>query len=110
MNAEEVEGTTQTKCREGECGECELEEPFAWWIPMTHCSSVFFNPLLLAIDYPTALHVLDRDLRLQGLGDRPQSALIAISKSHKAKWLRSEEHTSELQSLTNLVCRLLLEK
>src|SRR5438093_9541140 len=25
-------------------------------------------------------------------------------------WSRSEEHTSELQSLTNLVCRLLLEK
>src|SRR5437016_11335954 len=25
-------------------------------------------------------------------------------------YLRSEEHTSELQSLTNLVCRLLLEK
>src|SRR5437016_10532078 len=27
----------------------------------------------------------------------------------KVSW-RSEEHTSELQSLTNLVCRLLLEK
>src|SRR5437016_13970453 len=27
-----------------------------------------------------------------------------------ARWHRSEEHTSELQSLTNLVCRLLLEK
>src|SRR5437016_11592134 len=27
-----------------------------------------------------------------------------------AKFRRSEEHTSELQSLTNLVCRLLLEK
>src|SRR5438093_2557534 len=28
-----------------------------------------------------------------------------------AEWkARSEEHTSELQSLTNLVCRLLLEK
>src|SRR5262245_54074754 len=26
------------------------------------------------------------------------------------KWLRSEEHTSELQSLRHLVCRLLLEK
>src|SRR5262245_63381761 len=25
-------------------------------------------------------------------------------------WLRSEEHTSELQSLRHLVCRLLLEK
>src|SRR5438093_6585863 len=28
----------------------------------------------------------------------------------EADTLRSEEHTSELQSLTNLVCRLLLEK
>src|SRR5438046_9338223 len=28
----------------------------------------------------------------------------------KCKRGRSEEHTSELQSLTNLVCRLLLEK
>src|SRR5438093_8837141 len=27
-----------------------------------------------------------------------------------AQHIRSEEHTSELQSLTNLVCRLLLEK
>ena len=27
-----------------------------------------------------------------------------------ASLVRSEEHTSELQSLTNLVCRLLLEK
>src|SRR2546430_4675563 len=27
-----------------------------------------------------------------------------------AAWLRSEEHTSELQSQSNLVCRLLLEK
>src|SRR5258706_2063603 len=30
--------------------------------------------------------------------------------STKTKEVRSEEHTSELQSLTNLVCRLLLEK
>src|SRR5258706_9901281 len=33
--------------------------------------------------------------------------------AHSAAWItesRSEEHTSELQSLTNLVCRLLLEK
>src|SRR5258706_5450562 len=29
---------------------------------------------------------------------------------HRAVDERSEEHTSELQSLTNLVCRLLLEK
>src|SRR5438093_6382675 len=30
--------------------------------------------------------------------------------AHRPTALRSEEHTSELQSLTNLVCRLLLEK
>src|SRR5438093_3082116 len=30
--------------------------------------------------------------------------------SAASEWKRSEEHTSELQSLTNLVCRLLLEK
>src|SRR5438046_7523579 len=29
---------------------------------------------------------------------------------HLGEQMRSEEHTSELQSLTNLVCRLLLEK
>src|SRR2546430_4721229 len=28
----------------------------------------------------------------------------------RARWVRSEEHTSELQSQSNLVCRLLLEK
>src|SRR5438046_4201634 len=33
-------------------------------------------------------------------------------RNFERQWhsLRSEEHTSELQSLTNLVCRLLLEK
>src|SRR5262249_62263285 len=34
----------------------------------------------------------------------------AARLAHAAGKLRSEEHTSELQSLTNLVCRLLLEK
>ena len=35
---------------------------------------------------------------------------IAIATGVLTNGLRSEEHTSELQSLTNLVCRLLLEK
>src|SRR5258706_5976653 len=33
-----------------------------------------------------------------------------LNDIHLENMLRSEEHTSELQSLTNLVCRLLLEK
>src|SRR5262249_61701098 len=39
----------------------------------------------------------------------PRSTSSAPSRSCCAA-RRSEEHTSELQSLTNLVCRLLLEK
>src|SRR5258706_8627344 len=47
------------------------------------------------------------------------AAHIAMMRSEvveRRRWIsseqyeRSEEHTSELQSLTNLVCRLLLEK
>src|SRR5438046_5679826 len=33
-----------------------------------------------------------------------------VAGADDALFRRSEEHTSELQSLTNLVCRLLLEK
>ena len=36
-------------------------------------------------------------------------AKIALTDDELVQ-MRSEEHTSELQSLTNLVCRLLLEK
>src|SRR2546429_5539988 len=34
----------------------------------------------------------------------------ARSRGKSASWMRSEEHTSELQSRLHLVCRLLLEK
>src|SRR2546430_12031819 len=36
--------------------------------------------------------------------------IVAIHGSHANPYTRSEEHTSELQSQSNLVCRLLLEK
>src|SRR5262245_42469209 len=36
--------------------------------------------------------------------------LVQVDPSHRIARLRSEEHTSELQSLRHLVCRLLLEK
>src|SRR5690606_39340300 len=41
----------------------------------------------------------------EGQQQSPPSARIAVTKLS-----RSEEHTSELQSRENLVCRLLLEK
>src|SRR5258706_11260703 len=45
----------------------------------------------------------------QNAADR-EHLLLAIGRILRTGARRSEEHTSELQSLTNLVCRLLLEK
>src|SRR2546430_10633997 len=41
--------------------------------------------------------------------DAPDRDRFILSKGHAAGALRSEEHTSELQSQSNIVCRLLLE-
>src|SRR2546423_9030940 len=40
----------------------------------------------------------------------PIAPVAQVTTSGYSRWLRSEEHTSELQSLAYLVCRLLLEK
>src|SRR2546425_2328375 len=51
--------------------------------------------------------------RSGGCGPRPKARWAGSStfaRSTIACWKRSEEHTSELQSLAYLVCRLLLEK
>src|SRR5688572_31225047 len=42
--------------------------------------------------------------------DNGKPHLAASWEGTGFNWLRSEEHTSELQSQSNLVCRLLLEK
>src|SRR2546427_8175809 len=46
----------------------------------------------------------------QVLADRGRLRLCADAPAHPGPGQRSEEHTSELQSQSNLVCRLLLEK
>src|SRR2546430_12446714 len=42
--------------------------------------------------------------------EKPKPAGVVIPGPVKVSMKRSEEHTSELQSQSNLVCRLLLEK
>src|SRR5207302_8163506 len=51
------------------------------------------------------------DRRLQLVCVKPES-LVTVGQPHDGEYVpgRSEEHTSELQSRENLVCRLLLEK
>src|SRR2546426_7066796 len=59
---------------------------------------------------------LDLDAVLQDIVDiagevtKADSCLIYLLNSRRDELVRSEEHTSELQSPCNLVCRLLLEK
>src|SRR5256885_11533035 len=46
----------------------------------------------------------------QGPLPRPPAVAHALNRAVREPVARSEEHTSELQSPCNLVCRLLLEK
>src|SRR5258706_11132659 len=60
-------------------------------------------------------HRLLHDVRHGGAAPHPDALLHHAQRAGGAHFGvlvagRSEEHTSELQSLTNLVCRLLLEK
>src|SRR3989475_3415947 len=47
-----------------------------------------------------------------GIGARGpwEPVRTGFTPAQENEWMRSEEHTSELQSQSNLVCRLLLEK
>src|SRR5438093_13268806 len=82
----------------------------------------FFNDTATTEIYTLSLHDAlpiygtgdgGRALRDVGLGREdqiPGSVPLRTERAASFEHARSEEHTSELQSLTNLVCRLLLEK
>src|SRR5258706_1539776 len=82
-----------------------------------HASSFFFlmirrPPRSTLFPYTTLFRSTSR--LLPTLGSPPTNRMPAGGNSpgsiQPGGGERSEEHTSELQSLTNLVCRLLLEK
>src|SRR2546427_2592961 len=59
------------------------------------------------------LEFSDVDLTVSGSRDSivmVEGGALELTEGEIVKALRSEEHTSELQSQSNLVCRLLLEK
>src|SRR3712207_8743355 len=82
----------------------------------------FFNDTATTEIYTLSLHdalpifwgvaktLIPAPLRSMTAVDRPTCATVPRRKLIKAWLLRSEEHTSELQSRQYLVCRLLLEK
>src|SRR3989475_8757474 len=75
--------------------------------------NVLFLMWISFLPFPTALLAAylpepeGRTLAVAGYS----ATLVMIAVAYNAVWwYRSEEHTSELQSQSNLVCRLLLEK
>src|SRR2546427_7830477 len=70
-------------------------------VPLGHVAEHLIVGAILPNDVNDVLHLR----RTVGRSDRRTDARIRIGAER-----RSEEHTSELQSQSNLVCRLLLEK
>src|SRR2546427_6508434 len=54
--------------------------------------------------------VVTPDLTARLTGPQGSGILTSMARAIDVRMPRSEEHTSELQSQSNLVCRLLLEK
>src|SRR5258706_11364172 len=71
----------------------------------------FFNDTATTEIYTLSLHdalpIYQTAFESVAAKEKARRKVLAAAKRHG---IRSEEHTSELQSLTNLVCRLLLEK
>src|SRR2546430_12617685 len=71
----------------------------------------FFNDTATTEIYTLSLHdALPIYRRHRGDGRRRGRRLSGRQRLARRRGARSEEHTSELQSQSNLVCRLLLEK
>src|SRR5258706_16287184 len=74
----------------------------------------FFNDTATTEIYTLSLHDALPISSSRAPSSKPKRAASTssarCSKRSPRRDRRSEEHTSELQSLTNLVCRLLLEK
>src|SRR5471030_1095212 len=90
-----------------------VNELLAFFVSMqiSLCCLFFFNDTATTEIYTLSLHELfrshvDRHVdRGRGVLDR----LLRLRQRRAFREVRSEEHTSELQSLRHLVCRLLLE-
>src|SRR2546430_9174208 len=82
--------------------------PAGGWDTWFYVSEATFSSFLSQLQ-EGAWHVIDLQTFLVGLAAPAslptRSALLTFDDGY-----RSEEHTSELQSQSNLVCRLLLEK
>src|SRR5438477_1219909 len=75
------------------------------------CIYFFFKDTAPSEIYTLSLHdALPISLEVAHRQDAAVVSPAHVVEARRIAWPRSEEHTSELQSHVNLVCRLLLEK
>src|SRR5690606_41735199 len=83
-------------------------------LPLLSLSFFFFNatptPEIYTLSLHDALPILPTASRTPGSSASMWAAPCSRAGRSPPRSARSEEHTSELQSRENLVCRLLLEK
>src|SRR6266436_9707889 len=83
---------------------CTVVGLFGSAVLIVYISFFFFNDTATTEIYTLSLHdalpILSGSISCNSCSRLPSSSC----------WIRSEEHTSELQSRLHLVCRLLLEK
>src|SRR2546425_7405941 len=88
---------------------------FTWSCFTCRYAFFFFNDTATTEIYTLSLHDALPILRLPPRVAPQHVQIVPITRDDPTQvigtiWTRSEEHTSELQSLAYLVCRLLLEK
>src|SRR5262249_57270963 len=89
---------------------------FFFFLPLPPRSTLFpyttlFRSVLVADNQVDVLRLLSQSgAEVSQEPERTDRPLERDPRGKHRRKQRSEEHTSELQSLTNLVCRLLLEK
>src|SRR2546427_9870085 len=86
-----------------------VDRQLIWWIAVPPCWSIFFFFLMIRRPPRSTLFPYTTLFRSLGRGALQDLAAEWARERHDLVE-RSEEHTSELQSQSNLVCRLLLEK
>src|SRR5437016_130568 len=100
-----------------------LDRPIGWWLLLIPCWwSLALAQIASGGGWPNlsyaflfllgAIIMRGAGCTLNDIADRDFDARVERTRGRPipSGEVRSEEHTSELQSLTNLVCRLLLEK
>src|SRR2546425_1559783 len=72
--------------------------------------TTLFRSAISEVEGLARLHVVSVGVGRSGGASGREHALTETARNGQCDGERSEEHTSELQSLAYLVCRLLLEK